>query len=153
MLEIRRYIDTDHDDVWDLHILGLQTVGAYLGNGPWDNDLHNIENVYLNNRGEFLVGTYEGRLIAMGAVHKTTDERAEIKRMRVHPDFQGRGYGQRILDELEKHALALGYRALHLDTSVVQFAAQHLYRKNGFTETGRVMKGVLECILFEKRMR
>ena len=154
MLEIRRYIDTDHDDVWDLHILGLQTVGAYLGSGPWDDDLHNIENVYLNNRGEFLVGTYEGRLIAMGALRKTTDELAEIKRMRVHPDVQGRGYGQRILDELEARAVALGYTTLHLDTSIVQIAAQHLYRKNGFKEMGRVMMhGWLECILFEKRMR
>ncbi len=152
MLEIRRYSNADHNDVWNLHILGLQRVGAYLGNGPWDDDLHDIESVYLNNKGEFLVGTYEGRLIAMGAVRKTTDELAEIKRMRVHPDFQGRGYGQRILDELEKRALELGYSTLHLDTSVVQIAAQHLYRKNGFKETGRVMKGKLECILLEKKL-
>ena len=83
VLEIRRYTDADHDDVWNLHILGLQQVGAYLGNGPWDDDLHNIECVYLNNRGEFLVGVYEGRLIAMGALRKITDELAEIKRIRV----------------------------------------------------------------------
>ena len=88
----------------------------------------------------------------MGGVRKTTDELAEIKRMRVHPDFQGHGFGQRILDELEARALALGYKALHLDTSVVQLAAQHLYRKNGFRETGRVMLKGLECILFEKSL-
>ena len=67
-------------------------------------------------------------------------------------EFQGRGFGQRILDELEARALALGYKALHLDTSVVQLAAQHLYRKNGFRETGRVVHRGLECILFEKSL-
>jgi len=43
MLEIRRYQAGDYDEVWDLHILGLQRVGAYLGDGPWDNDLRHIE--------------------------------------------------------------------------------------------------------------
>ena len=150
MLEIRRYQFSDHDDIWDLHIVGLQSTGAYLGNGPWDNDLRNIEGVYLHNRGEFLVGTYEGRIVAMGAFRKTSDELAEIKRMRVHPDFQGRGYGQVILHELEARALAMGYTRLHLDTSVVQVAAQKLYLKNGYEETGREVHRGLECILFEK---
>ena len=67
MLEIRQYHSADHDEVWNLHVLGLQLVGAYLGNGPWDNDLHAIEDVYLHNRGEFLVGIKEtGREIHRG---------------------------------------------------------------------------------------
>ncbi len=102
--------------------------------GPWDKDLHHIEHVYHHNRGEFLVGSYEGRIIAMGAFRKTSEKLAEIKRMRVHPDFQGRGFGQVILDELEVRTLALGYMKLHLDTSVVQVAAQKLYLKNGFRD-------------------
>jgi ribosomal protein S18 acetylase RimI-like enzyme len=150
MLEIRSYYPSDHDDVWNLHVLGLQHVGAYVGHGPWDNDLDIIEYVYLHNRGEFLIGLYEGRIVAMGAFRKTSNELAEIKRMRVHPDFQGRGFGQIILDELEARALAMGYTKLHLDTSVVQIAAQKLYLKNGFQETGREIHRGLECILFEK---
>jgi len=145
MLEIRRYESSDYDEVWNLHVSGLQNVGAYLGNGPWDNDLYNIEDAYLHNRGEFLIGIYEGRIVAMGAFRKTSEELAEIKRMRVHSDFQGRGFGQIILDELETRALALGYTKLHLDTSVVQIAAQKLYMKNGFKETGReVHRGLKE---------
>src|SRR5947209_4379740 len=114
MLEIRRYQASDYDEVWNLHVLGLQHVGAYLGTGPWDNDLHQIEQAYLLNRGEFLVGTIDGCIVAMGAFRKTSDERAEIKRMRVHPDFQRRGYGQTILDELEQRAKRAGYTLLHL---------------------------------------
>ena len=150
MLEIRRYLASDYDEVWSLHIVALQQVGAYLGSGPWDNDLLNIEQVYLNNGGEFLIGSIDGRMVAMGALKKTSTERAEIKRMRVHLDFQGRGYGQIILDELERRAKMAGYTTLHLDTSVVQAAAQKLYLKNGYKETGREIRKGLECILFEK---
>lgn len=46
--------------------------------------------------------------------------------------------------------LEMEYTKLHLDTSVVQVAAQKLYMKNGFKETGREVHRGLECILFEK---
>ncbi len=55
----------------------------------------------------------------MGALRRTTNEWAEIKRMRVHPDFQRRGFGQMILEALEARAVALGYAALHLDTTTL----------------------------------
>lgn len=152
MLEIRRYQPADYDEVWKLHVLALQEVGAYLGEGPWDKDMRNIEAAYLQNRGEFLVGLLDGRIVAIGALRRTTDERAEIKRMRVHSSVQGRGYGQLILDELERRAVELGYIKLHLDTSVLQIAAQKLYAKNGYHEVGREMKKDLECILYEKQL-
>ena len=144
----------DRDEVCILHEVALEHVGAYAGHGPWDNDLHHIEQVYLLNGGEFLVGIYEGRVVAMGAFKKTDAERAEIKRMRVHPDFQDRGFGQLILLALEARARAMDYAVLHLDTSTVQVAAQKLYRKHGFRETGetKVSRGSTD-ILFEKRIR
>lgn len=129
----------------------MQHVGAYKGDGPWDDDLRDIQNVYLHNNGEFLVGECEGCLIAMGAFRKSENGLAEIKRMRVHPDFQGRGYGRLILEKLEAAAKALGYTGFHLETSELQIAAQKLYRKNGFIETGRTVIDGFNCILFEKR--
>jgi GNAT superfamily N-acetyltransferase len=72
--------------------------------------------VYFQDQGEFLVGVCEGRIVAMGAFRRTTNERAEIKRMRVHADFQGRGFGQMILEALETQAAVLGYSVLHLDS-------------------------------------
>jgi 3-oxoadipate enol-lactonase len=90
--------------------------------------------------------------VAMGALRRTSDDKAEIKRMRTYSSVRRRGYGQMILTELERRAAELGYTTLHLDTSVVQVAAQRLYMKNGYRETGRVMRGNLECILFEKHL-
>ena len=126
--------------------------GLIWGAVPWDDDIFAIEEVYLKHQGEFLVGECDGLLVAMGALKRTGPERAEIKRMRVHPDYQGRGYGQLILDELEARARALGYRTLHLDTSILQIPAQRLYEKNGYVEVGRDRYGQLEVILYEKQL-
>lgn len=152
MFTLRRYAAGDMEAVEHLHVFAIQQMGAYLGRGPWDDDVYAIEKEYLNNQGEFLVGEWDGVLVAMGALHRTTAERAQIKRMRVHPDYQGRGFGQLILNELEARARALGYKTLHLDTSIVQLPAQKLYEKNGYREVGRDIYGHLEVILYEKQL-
>jgi ribosomal protein S18 acetylase RimI-like enzyme len=152
MFTLRRYEPTDREAVEYLHVYAIQQTGAYLGRGPWDDDVYAIEDVYLKNQGEFLIGEYGGQFVAMGALKRTSPERAEIKRMRVHPAYQGRGYGQLMLTELEARARALGYQTLHLDTSIVQIAAQKLYEKNGYREVGRDMYQDLEVILYEKQL-
>jgi ribosomal protein S18 acetylase RimI-like enzyme len=130
----------------------MQQTGAYLGRGPWDDDVYAVEETYLHQRGEFLIGEWDGLFVAMGGFRRTTPDRAEIKRMRVHPDYQGRGLGQIILTELEARAQAQGYSTLHLDTSPAQVAAQRLYEKNGFYPVGRTLINGLEVILYEKSL-
>jgi ribosomal protein S18 acetylase RimI-like enzyme len=161
MFTLRRYIPADQEAVERLHVSAMRQTGAYLGRGPWDDDVYAIEETYLQNGGEFLIGEYDGQFMAMGALKRTSPERAEIKRMRVSSEYQGRGYGQRILDALEVRARELGYRVLHLDTSVLQIPAQKLYEKNGFREVGRdafqqeMSDGSyqpLEVILYEKQL-
>jgi GNAT superfamily N-acetyltransferase len=151
-LLIRGYEPDDHDAVWELHNVALWKVGAHAGNGPWDDDLHRIEDAYLNNGGEFLVGLLDGTIVAMGAIRRVSGEKAEVKRMRVHPDYQRRGLGQQILTALEARARELGFSTLVLDTAVVQTAAQQLYLKNGFRETGRTVLAGFDAILFEKQL-
>ena len=152
MLTIRRYTPADQAAVEFLHVFAIEQAGAYLGRGPWDDDLYAIEEHYLNNHGEFLIGEIDGRLVAMGAFRCTSPMRAEIMRMRVHPDFQGQGLGQRILTELENRARARGYTTLHLHTSTVQIPAQKLYEKHGFREVGRELYHGLQIILYEKAL-
>ena len=161
MFTVRRYTTSDQEAVEHLHISAIQQIGAYLGRGPWDDDVYAIEETYLRSGGEFLIGEDDGLFEAMGALKHTGAQRAEIKRMRVVPAYQGRGYGQRILDELEARARALGYQTLHLDTSTLQIPAQKLYEKNGFREVGRDTYRqqlgpdsyqMLEVILYEKQL-
>ena len=152
MLTIRRYEEADHDAVWEVHNVALHQVGAHVGNGPWDDDLHHIEEVYFADGGEFLVGECEGRVVAMGALRRVSDDVAKVTRMRVHPRCQRRGFGQAILERLEARAVELGYATLTLETTVQQTAAQALYRKNSYRETGRTVMHSFVVIVFEKRL-
>lgn len=152
MLLIRRYEDADHDAVWDLHNRALAETGAHAGNGPWDEDLHRIRATYLDVGGEFLVGLHEGRVVAMGALRRIDADRAEVKRMRVHPADQRRGFGGAVLEALERRARELAYTSLRLDTTTVQVAAQRLYRRHGYREVGRTVIGGFDTILCEKRL-
>ncbi len=152
MFTLRRYTPADREAVEHLHVHAMQQTGAYLGRGPWDDDVYAIEESYLNNQGEFLIGELDSVFVAMGALRRTTPERAEIKRMRVLPDYQGRGFGQIILTELESRARELGYKTLHLDTGVVQVPAQKLYEKNGYRRVSTDHFGAVDVILYEKQL-
>jgi GNAT superfamily N-acetyltransferase len=149
-LHIRRYEPSDKHAVRRLHDDALNEAGAHLGSRPWDDDLDDIEGVYLESGGEFLVGILQGEVVAMGAVKRVSPEAAEVKRMRVRPGLQGRGYGQTLLDALHRRAADLGYTTLHLDTTVQQRAARGLYLKNGYREVGRGNIGPFKCVFYER---
>lgn len=152
MLELRRFDDADAEAVRELHDLALADAGAHLGSGPWDEDLESIRRSYLQDGGEFLLGWLDGRLVAMGALRHVTAVAAEIKRMRVHPRFQRRGFGRTLLARLEDRARELGYSKLRLDTTVVQTAAQALYAREGYSQVGRGQLAGVEVIYYEKRL-
>jgi len=151
MLVLKRYQSSDQEKVLQLHELALSQVGAYAGDGPWNDDLHHIEDVYLQD-GEFIVGLVEGELVGMGALKRTSVERAEIKRMRVHPNCQRQGLGQQVLTYLENRAKDLGVKILHLDTTDKQEAAQSLYLKNGYQEVERKQWRGMTMIFYEKQL-
>lgn len=151
-LHIRRYEAGDRHAVRRLHDDALNEVGAHLGTGHWDDDLDEIEGVYLERGGEFLVGVLGGEVVAMGALMRISAKKAELKRMRVRPGLQGSGYGQAMLDILHRRASELGYHRLRLDTTVQQRAAQRLYLKNGYSEAGRGVVGPFDCISYEREI-
>lgn len=136
-LRIRSYKPSDNSVVWELHLLGLAQNGIQADrNDSWGQDLNNIEKIYLKG-GVFLVGEYQGELVAMGAFKRINEKTAEIKRMRVNPSYQGKGFGQAILTELEERAKKMGYKKMILDTSKKWLKARKLYEKNGYKKVGQ----------------
>ncbi len=146
----------DSEQVWDLHVTALKETRAYVECATLNNldkDLKDIENVYLKNRGAFIVAILGDEIIGMGALKKINNEIGEIKRMRVYKKFQGQGVERQLLKILETEAIKLGYKKLILDTSDKQEIAQKFYEKYGYKETNRRKDEFgmgLELIFYEK---
>lgn len=148
-MDIRRYRPEDFQAVHDLHVRGLASAGIVATEGPWMADLDDVEGTYLAG-GEFLIGTIDGKMVAMGALKPVTVGRGEIKRVRVEPALQGQGYGQKILSLLEEKARELGFTVLQLDIAEDNKISQHFFEKNGYKEVRRGFTGHYSMIFCEK---
>lgn len=60
-----------------------------------------------------------------------------LKRVMVHPDRQGFGYGQALLREAERFARKIGWEALHLTVRDGR-GVEAFYRRLGYREVGRL---------------
>ncbi len=147
-LTLRDYIASDLANVLNLHRIAMQELGVYI-DGPVNDDLLNIENNYLKDKGTFIVGIMDNAIVSMGAFRFANDNIAEIKRMRTYPEYQGRGFGTIILKELIARAKSLNYKELILETSEKQIAAIKLYTNNGFKEFKRDILFGFNCIYFK----
>lgn len=153
-LRIRRYQPSDLDVVWALHSIALAQVGLGPGDGIYyDDDLPRIKEIYLSGGGDFLVGQVPRvGIVAMGGLRRIDDRAAEMCRLRVHPDHQRRGYGERMAQALEARARQLGYSVLRGDTTLRQVAALRLYRKSGWQELRREVRGADVVLYGEKHL-
>jgi GNAT superfamily N-acetyltransferase len=152
-VRLRRYTPCDHPAVFSLHQQCLFQVGLRPGDGVYyDDDFARIEEIYLRGRGEFLVGEVGEQVAALGGLRRVNDVTAEMVRLRVRPDLQGRGYGAALVTVLEQRATELGYRVLRADTTVRQRAAIALYRSFHWREVDRKVTGGTVTVYFEKQL-
>lgn len=152
MITIRRYSVMDHDEVWRIHLLAVGEAGVEPTHHHY-NDIYQIKELYLDKGGDFLVGTNPGEtVIVMGGLKKLSEDQAEIKRLRVHPAYQKRGYGQLLLTKLEERAAEMGFKQLYLDALTNQHSSHQLFLKNGYKEIGTSTIDGFEVLLFEKNL-
>jgi GNAT superfamily N-acetyltransferase len=111
---------------------------------PWipDEDLQVIQDHYLDDGGEFIVGIVDENIVATGAYVSPNEwkaeyvdldsDTAELTRMRVDPEWHGRGFGSAIYHELEQRARSGGYQRFILDTGTENDVARGFYESLGF---------------------
>jgi GNAT superfamily N-acetyltransferase len=92
-----------------------------------------------------------GRLVAAVRLRDLADGTAELGRLVVAPDLQGRGLGSRLLADAEA-LLPAGTLAVHLFTGDRSEANLRLYRRHGYVETHRTPAGGHELVHLVKRL-
>ncbi len=76
------------------------------------------------------------RLAACGAIKHLCDQHGELKSMRAHPDYRGRGAGKALLNHMLAVAAGRGYARVSLETGRPDafLPARRLYERGGFAE-------------------
>ena len=151
-MQLIRYEPEYQEAMLVLHRSALEGFTLGMSQQQDEADLVAIEEVYLRNRGEFLLGLIGERLVAMGGFKRLSESLAELRRMRIARDLQGQGYGTLLLRELERRAFQSGVRALCLDTARSRPLTLEFYRKRGYRETGQSFYGAVETVQFSKTL-
>jgi GNAT superfamily N-acetyltransferase len=130
----RRFRLTDRDQILALNAYGLRAAGIAAEQDHYaSEDLDDLEATYSEAAGGcMLVVVADGRIVAMGGIRRLNAKTAELLRMRVYPEHQGRGHGRKLLELLEREAARLGYRRIELLTGEAQRPAVDLYARHGY---------------------
>ncbi|EUJ42469.1 ribosomal protein S18-alanine N-acetyltransferase [Paenilisteria rocourtiae] len=99
---------------------------------PWSEKAFRNE-FYTNQYAYYLVAEQNEAVIGYAGVWLILDE-GHITNIAVHPDYQGKGYGQALLAKLLDTATEKGVIRLTLEVRVSNMQAQKLYRKFGFKD-------------------
>ncbi|XP_073418938.1 probable N-acetyltransferase camello isoform X4 [Dendrobates tinctorius] len=164
MLEykIRSYQDSDYEAVRDLFSHGMSdsksfifpvlavtlllAVGRHVIGYCWSlyidhclkEDLQDIQKTYMEAQGShFWVAEVEDRVIGTVAAKPSDEIREELqlKRMSVRKDFRGFGIAKAMSREVIGFARQRGYRAVVLNTLMIQHEAQRMYESVGFRKS------------------
>jgi len=107
---------------------------------PWNNPHKDIARKLQVQPELFLIGILDSRLIAsvMGGYD---GHRGWINYLAVHPDFQGKGYGQEIMNSVETGLREMGCPKINLQIRTVNDKIASFYQKLGFTNDHVVSMG------------
>ena len=81
---------------------------------------------------EAIVVYENNQAIGGGAIRRYDDENIELKRVFVHPEYQGRGIGSKLVSLLIEWARELGYQRIILETGELLAESCAVYKKLGF---------------------
>lgn len=87
---------------------------------------------YLPPQGLFIVLERDGEIVAMGAYKPFDEHTAEIKRIWTDKSLRQQGLAARIVQELERRAVLVGYSQIYLTTGFRQPEAVKLYLSQGY---------------------
>jgi len=93
--------------------------------------------------------------VGCGAIKEYDSNTMEVKRMFTLPEYRGKGIATKLLNELEKWTIELGYEKCILETGKRQPEAIALYKKNGYKSIPNYGQytGMDNSVCFEKEMK
>jgi ribosomal protein S18 acetylase RimI-like enzyme len=130
-----------------------RAIGVDLCFQGFEDELRALPGDYAPPRGALILARHGGLPAGCVALRPWDDAACEMKRLYVRAPLQGQGLGRLLVDTVIARALALGYRAIRLDTLPMMATAIALYERYGFREIAPYRDNPIEGARYmEKRL-
>lgn len=127
----------DHDSIVSLYLSGQ--LGGDIETDDLSPDLRGLEQAYLDTEAggsHFWVAEVSPatgpEVVGMIGLLRASENAAEIRRLRVHPQYRQRGVGARLVEEALAFCRDYGYLKVILDTRIERAPAVALFERFGF---------------------
>lgn len=111
---------------------------AFLGHDlefqGFSEELRSLPEMYGPPKGALLLAKVAGIYVGTVGLRESGPGVAEMKRMYVLPEYQGRGVGNLVCEAFIEQAAHMGYRSIRLDSIPELDKALRLYQRLGFRE-------------------
>lgn len=97
-----------------------------------DKELEVFSEMYGEPNGCFIYATIDDVVVGGVGTRKLESGICEMKRLFVYDDFQGKGLGKQLCNEIIAISARLGYKKMRLDTVSKLKSANSLYERIGF---------------------
>ena len=120
----------------------------YLDIQNYDDEIEHLEHKYGLPEGRLYLLRRDGRSAGCIALRKLDDERCEMKRLYVRPEYRGEKLGEMLVRKIIDDARAIGYKHMMLDTLPFLQSAISVYKKLGFYETDCYNDSPMDTTIF-----
>jgi putative acetyltransferase len=122
------------ESVRGLFLEYARSLGFSLCFQGFDRELATLPGDYAPPSGCLLLALVDGNAAGCVGLRRIDDERCEMKRLYVRPEYRGEGLGRVLAEKVVAEARIVGYRSMYLDTLPVMKEAQALYQSLGFSD-------------------
>ena len=141
----------DTETIRTLFLEYQKELGVSLCFQGFDQELATLPGAYAGPRGALLLLKAGAAVAGCVGLRPLDDERAEMKRLYIRPEFRGQGGGRKLAEAVISGARRTGYHTLCLDTLPQMTEAHALYASLGFREIpayyANPLAGVRYCAL------
>tara|TARA_B100001121_G_C18324077_1_gene450135 strand:+ start:84 stop:515 length:432 start_codon:yes stop_codon:yes gene_type:complete len=120
MINIRKIDSKNSKSCYELDLKSIK----HWNQNQWEKEL---EKDYINAMGIFL----NNSIIGVCVIHKIYDE-AEIRYLSIHPSYQKRGLGKKLINQIMKECKNENIKRIFLEVSIKNKQALSFYKNSGF---------------------
>ena len=153
MIHIRKIKSEDTPKVKNLIQNIMETEFSTAGKFYTMHDVEQPEKYYGGEKDTFLIAEENGEIVGTVAVKEDAPQTALLRRVFVHKDYRGKGYGKKLMNKALEFCFQHNYQNVVFRGVDKMQAALKLCLKNGFEEADVPLQGDVKLTILTRNLK